>query len=907
MIEGLLTVLAAADLQPDPWELRDALWLAGHIVVAERTAGTEPPLLERVTVPQVTPSAAAEAEPTQEPAVPTDAATGAELYAAGSWTGGSSNLPAMEARSPAVPALRHQLQLARALKPFRRRVPASNSFVVDEAATAARVAEEGIWLPVLRPAPARWLDMALVVDTSPSMVVWRRTLAELQTLAERLGAFRIVRVLAIDSSIDPSVPLTVRPTSITKRPSIGVDRGPATLIDPTRRRVILVVTDAVGGAWRDGRMDTLLRRWGETTPVAVATVLPQRMWAGTGIRAVPAQLHAPAPGAANRTLRARAHSLRYAVIDPVPIPVMELSARWVAQWAHIVADAPDWQNAALLAGPAAMATPTVRLPTDGPAAEVVRRFRAAASPTAFKLACYLSAAWLNLPVMRLVQRAVLPESETSHLAEVFLSGLLRAVHSDDATTDPEIVQYDFLPGVRDELNTYLLRDEMLDVLRETSQFVTERFGQPLDFAALLADPEGTPLPALSGAGGQPLAYVAATVLAKLGGRYRSLASRLATAGPAAPAPTSLGLPEMSPQAQESTAVPSLRELGADPVTGKPMVVMGGRSGPYVTDGEIIASLRKGDDAASITDARAAELLAERRPAGLSTGKETTGYNLAGGPFPFAHPDDYDHETDHLSTSTLDAMNRVEYIDEYDLRGQRPYQGLDIRRTVLVRRSIRVRSGRERDIIMVFDATPRQDLSYFKTCPISTDSGLLGVLRPAQRYVLQAGLERAGWVNDFMAEKCGDDPWGFLRATYGGAGEPLALTPPIIERVHLDDWDSDDESMLEFVVCDGNHRVVRKVWNGRDVAAAVGVVSPPRQPYYVRPFSPYEWDITATNVLLVTPDPRFAYAPRHVDLEQLSAEARRELSSKPRDLLYRRYYRDLSLGFGPMGGQGGRYV
>jgi hypothetical protein len=549
MIEELLTVLAAADLQPDLWELRDALWLAGHVVVAERVAGTAPPPVEQVTGPPGTPPTAAADEPAQEPAVLAEAAAGAELYAAGSWNGGSSNLPAMEVRSPAVPALRHQLQLARALKPFKRRVPASNSFVVDEAATAARVAEEGIWLPVLRPAPARWLDMALVVDTSPSMVVWRRTLAELQTLAEQLGAFRIVRVQAIDSSIDPSVPLTVRPGSITGRPSTGLGRGPATLIDPTRRRAILVVTDAVGGAWRDGRMDALLRRWGETTPVAVATVLPQRMWAGTGIRAVPAQLNAPAPGAANIALRARARSLRYAVTDPVPIPVMELSARWVAQWARIVADAPDWQNAALLAGRPAMATPAVRLPADRPAAEVVARFRAAASPTAFKLACYLSAAWLNLPVMRLVQRVMLPESETSHLAEVFLSGLLRAAHSDDAATDPEILQYDFLPGVRDELNTYLLRDEMLDVLRETSQFVTQRFGQPLDFAALLADPEGTPLPALSGEGGQPLAYVAATVLAKLGGRYRSLARRLATGGPAT-APASVA----SPSAERPSSV-----------------------------------------------------------------------------------------------------------------------------------------------------------------------------------------------------------------------------------------------------------------------------------------------------------------------------------------------------------------
>jgi DNA topoisomerase I len=62
------------------------------------------------------------------------------------------------------------------------------------------------------------------------------------------------------------------------------------------------------------------------------------------------------------------------------------------------------------------------------------------------------------------------------------------------------------------------------------------------------------------------------------------------------------------------AAPPLRELGEDPATGKPMVIKDGRFGPYVTDGETNASLRKGDDVTSITVQRAAELLADRRAA-----------------------------------------------------------------------------------------------------------------------------------------------------------------------------------------------------------------------------------------------------------------------------------------------------
>src|SRR5690606_13314528 len=57
---------------------------------------------------------------------------------------------------------------------------------------------------------------------------------------------------------------------------------------------------------------------------------------------------------------------------------------------------------------------------------------------------------------------------------------------------------------------------------------------------------------------------------------------------------------------------SIKELGNDPVSGKKVTVRSGRYGPYVTDGEVNASLRKGDDPESIALERAAELLAARR-------------------------------------------------------------------------------------------------------------------------------------------------------------------------------------------------------------------------------------------------------------------------------------------------------
>lgn len=66
------------------------------------------------------------------------------------------------------------------------------------------------------------------------------------------------------------------------------------------------------------------------------------------------------------------------------------------------------------------------------------------------------------------------------------------------------------------------------------------------------------------------------------------------------------------QRGRAAAKPPLKELGEDPVSGKPVVVKDGRFGPYVTDGETNATLRSGDSVEAITPERGFELLAEKR-------------------------------------------------------------------------------------------------------------------------------------------------------------------------------------------------------------------------------------------------------------------------------------------------------
>ncbi|MGI5211596.1 type I DNA topoisomerase [Plantactinospora sp. CA-290183] len=67
--------------------------------------------------------------------------------------------------------------------------------------------------------------------------------------------------------------------------------------------------------------------------------------------------------------------------------------------------------------------------------------------------------------------------------------------------------------------------------------------------------------------------------------------------------------------QRRAAAPPLREMGPDPLTEKPLVIKDGRFGPYVTDGETNASLRRAQTPEALTLEEASEMLAEKRAKG----------------------------------------------------------------------------------------------------------------------------------------------------------------------------------------------------------------------------------------------------------------------------------------------------
>ncbi len=361
-----------------------------------------------------------------------------------------------------------------------------------------------------------------------SMLIWQQTVRELRLLLEHQGAFRDVRTWTLNTSMPDRVVLHAGPHH--------ADRKPRELVDPSGRRVIIIASDCLGPAWFGTAAAEILRTLGVHNPVVLWQMLPQPVWRQTALRS--AQIvHVSAT-----EMVAPNHRLHSELWRPLPdeeiarglaLPVVTAESHRVRAWARLLSGAPRVRLPAVIMRPTLPPEEGIEededeIPADLAPPSPERRildFRKNASPPAFKLACLLAGAPLRLPIMRLVQRTMLPNSEQIHLAEVFLSGLIERVTAEDAPVDPDFVDYDFCAGIRDRLLDASWFPQVLEVQTVVSDYLMRHFGQALDFQAILADPESAQ-PLGPGPVDKRFASITTEVLRRLGGKYADAADRL---------------------------------------------------------------------------------------------------------------------------------------------------------------------------------------------------------------------------------------------------------------------------------------------------------------------------------------------------------------------------------------------
>jgi hypothetical protein len=530
MIERVIGAFNHWGFDLDDTEIADILWLAVQMRRCNPAPMSELPQETPAVTPEIDLNTKLRGDrQNNSPKSSTKTETSANVYPQSSQDSNATSR-GLSIKVPTAQALRNKLDISRSLKPLKRRVPSRSEFILDEIATAERIAEEKLLLPVMCPARDRWLEIALVVDEGTSMFLWQQTIKEFKQLLERHGAFRDVRIWGLFTDRDNKVWLRPRTGNLSRQKRL---HNPRELIDPNGRRLFIIISDCVSPAWYNGAITKTLAAWASTAPTTIIQVLPEWLWERSALGVAESiLLRSLAPGVPNQQLIMTALDLldESDVCNRLKIPVVTLEPESLKNWARMVAGAGEVQTKGFL------------LPTDGEildgssestensnveltAKQRLQRFRLTASPMARKLAGLLAAAPVSLPVVRLIQQTMLDKSSQVHVAEVFLGGILKPLSSVDEDEEADKIQFDFADGVRDLLLDGVPLTESKEVLRRVSEYVAARVGLSVDeFTGMLVNP------ALgdrsSGVVVRPFAQITAKVLKRLGGKYAELAEEL---------------------------------------------------------------------------------------------------------------------------------------------------------------------------------------------------------------------------------------------------------------------------------------------------------------------------------------------------------------------------------------------
>ena len=535
MIKEAIAIFKDSGFDLTAREIAEILWLSVHVDYSKtEIADLQPVKLSEP--PTVSPSPKIANSPTSAPSL----LSRSEQSASAPVTLANCNRTKSNPQSsggvplkvPVPAALRDPLTLGKALRPLKKKIDSYTKVDIDEVATAIRIAESKIRVPVLKPALQRWLDLALVVEQNSNTVIWNQTLAEFQRLLERQGSFRNIRLWGL-KEINGEVQL-LAPTQ--KGELSSATHSPKELIDATGQRLIILVSDCVSPLWRKGTIHSVLELWGKQGLLTLLQLLPPRLWERTALAyELLGQVRNPS---FNHQLKNYQLDLEISpdeddelptdLSKTIPVPVITLDPHSLSSWAKMLVGVGQNKTVSYCFFPnqnSQSETQKTSPPLQSNEEKnllLINRFRATASPLARRLAGFMAIVPVQISVIHLIQQTVLTESNQLHVAEVFMSGLLKSFPISENSI---YLKYDFIEGIRSILRDYISVTDSYLVIEKVSEYIAKRYGlSSRNLDALLA--ENNPLDPQVASGILPFARLKAEVLREWGGEFTRVAAGL---------------------------------------------------------------------------------------------------------------------------------------------------------------------------------------------------------------------------------------------------------------------------------------------------------------------------------------------------------------------------------------------
>ncbi len=414
-------------------------------------------------------------------------------------------------QSPKKIALPHYREWEKAFKYINLKSIALHSDEVDEEATAEYIASSQIFDVKFKQNYEKKYSLTIVIDQNSTMTIWRELISQFIDMIPTMGVFKQIDIFYWDT--------TGKTAQLFYDKELKQKADDKSIIKDNKYKVVWILSDCLALSWQSGDGFKKIKFWSQTLFVSILHMFPKYMWMGTMLyKLKQTALSSKSAVETNSQLLMNRRSSNTPVAK---IPVVSFNPFALQAWARVLVNRPQNSISGVLFEEGLSFEVLEQKQLEISADDRVKRFLTQATQTAQTLAFYLSVLPVDFQVVRILQEQMFPKSDQSHIAELFLGGIIQRIEED------EVTKYEFYPEVREKLNQNITAKESIEILKKMSEFLTNYLGSGFDIEALISAPD-TILK-----GDIPLSYesiayakIVANILQRAGGRYKEIAIQI---------------------------------------------------------------------------------------------------------------------------------------------------------------------------------------------------------------------------------------------------------------------------------------------------------------------------------------------------------------------------------------------
>lgn len=426
-------------------------------------------------------------------------------------------------RTPLVRKLYKDNDLIYAFRHFRQKIVSLEQLKLDEEKTADYMSKTDIFRPFYKKSYEKRFNILFMVDISESMKIWENLIEEFVKDVKNYHIFKKVTVYYI--STDKDTPqLFKKKENISKLNSKWYKHT-------EQNTLTFVFSDMVAKSWSSGELLSEITQWQRYLHLAIVQMLPQRLWNGTKlIDASMGKMSNSKKFLLNNKIQSRAEEILASEEDSLPelvkIPILNFNESSIDAYGRVInALSNNRIEGALFEredfqGKYQFSESNINIE----AKDKLRNFYKYASTTSKELLELLAIVPLSLPIIKLVQQKLLPQSSQEHLSEVFMSSIIDKEQKIDGFYQFNKVSNE-QNGVREELIKKIGAKKAFQTIVKLSEIIHSQ-GGIFDFLAYVVDPTTLRQSNEFNEIDREFARISVTVLNEMGVKYKELADRL---------------------------------------------------------------------------------------------------------------------------------------------------------------------------------------------------------------------------------------------------------------------------------------------------------------------------------------------------------------------------------------------